>query len=123
MIYTGSPSNPRVHPVPSLLEGFHYDLYKVKQENNALFFTLLLPTILDSKVIPLQSETREQSSLFHSLASNNPGQQGIHNKLNFVQEFEYNRILVYKVLDFVFSFNITIHNYKTQSAHETLTLI
>ena len=101
-IYTGSPSNLRVHPVPSLLEGFHYDLYKVKQENNPLFFTLLfptildnkvipykvkqennplfftllLPTILDNKVIPLQSETREQSSLFHSLASNNPGQQG-----------------------------------------------
>jgi hypothetical protein len=37
----------------------------------------LLPTILDSKVIPLQSETREQFSLFHSLASNNRGQQGV----------------------------------------------
>jgi hypothetical protein len=55
----------------------------VKQENNPLFFTLLLPTILDSKVISLQSETREQSSLFHSLASNNPGQQGIHNNSEF----------------------------------------
>ncbi|KAK2377290.1 hypothetical protein QL285_077989 [Trifolium repens] len=126
-IYTGSPSNLRVHPVPSLLEGFHYNLYKVKQENNPLFFTLLLPTILDSKVIPLQSETREQSSLFHSLASNNPGQQDVYNNLNFVQEFgykfEYKRILINKVLDFVFSFNITIHKYNTLSAHETLTLI
>jgi hypothetical protein len=70
-----------------IVEGFHCDLYKVKQENNPLSFTFLLPTILDNKVIPLQSETREQSPLFHSLASNNPGQQGIHNKQNFVQEF------------------------------------
>jgi hypothetical protein len=100
-IYTGSPSNPRVHPVPSLLEGFHYDLYKVKQENNPLFFTLLLPTILDSKVFTII--------------------------MNFIYEFEYkfeyNRMLIYKVLDFVFSFNITIQNCKTLSAQETLTLI
>jgi len=75
-IYSGSPNGTSTPFTPC--EGFHYDLYKVRQENNPLFLTLLLPTILDSKVIPLQSETREQSSLFHSLASNNPGQQGVN---------------------------------------------
>jgi hypothetical protein len=45
--------------------------------------------------------------------------------MNLIQEFEYrfeyNRILIYKVLDFVFSFNKTIQNSKTLSAQETLT--
>ena len=65
-VYTGSPSNLRVHPVPSLLEGFHYDLYKVKQENNPLFFTLLFPTILDNKVIPYKVK-QENNPLFFTL--------------------------------------------------------
>ena len=71
-------------------------------------------------MIPLQSETREQSSLFHSLASNNPGQQGVqkhlfpqtrkpsnNTELQIIDDkFEYKRILIQQNSSNLFSLSI-----------------
>lgn len=62
--YSGSPIGTSTPFTP--YEGIHYDLYKVKQDNNPLFFTLLLSTILDNKVIPNKVK-QENNPLFFTL--------------------------------------------------------
>ena len=53
----------------------------------------------------LQRRRREQSSHFHSLASNNPRQQGIHTILNFIQEVEVGWYVSIGRIDLLFQVN------------------